>query len=58
MTPTCLRMTKFNDTTYLIVENASSKYLIRTIFEYVRVIPINVLYFVQKLSFFLDTPMS
>ena len=33
ITPTWLIMIKFNDTTYLIVENASSKYLIRTIFE-------------------------
>jgi hypothetical protein len=33
MTPTCFRMIKFNDITYLIVRNASSKYLIRTIFE-------------------------
>jgi hypothetical protein len=51
-------MTKFNDTTYLIVRNASLKYLIRTIFEQVGVIPIKVFHFVQKLSFVFGTLMN
>jgi hypothetical protein len=51
-------MTKFNDTTYLIVRNAFLKYFIRIIFEQVRVIPIKVLHFVQNLSFVFGTPMS
>jgi len=58
MTPTYHKMTKFNDTTYLIVRNASLKYLIRIIFEQVGVIPIKVFHFVQKLSFVFGTLMS
>jgi hypothetical protein len=54
----CLRMTRFNDTTYLIIGKASSKYLIRTILEYIKVILIKVLHFAQKFAFILSTPMS
>lgn len=52
MTNTCLRMTKINDTMYLIVRYASSKILIRVVFEQIWIILIK--FFTSEKNFLLS----